>query len=73
MKELKKYIVPVKIIFEGYVIVEAETKKEASDNIKENYNGIIQSHGDPSREEYVDWDIPIHSTETKVGFIMLEK
>jgi hypothetical protein len=69
----KRFRVPVKIIFEGHVIVEANSKIEASNNVKNNFNGIIGEIGDSTCQEFIDWDISLHSSKTKVGYITLQK
>jgi hypothetical protein len=69
----KKFRVPVKIIFEGYVIIEADKKTKASQIAKNEVDGTIMLYNGQLEEVCDDWNIGIKSTETKVGFITLEK
>ncbi len=58
---MKDYAIKVKFIFEGEVIVKAETKEEAKEIIKSDFNNTLGEIGTGIYgDEIKDWNFPIH-------------
>lgn len=59
---MKKYKIPVNIVFSGYVEVKARDKKEAAKIAVEDFGATIGECGDSCNDKIIDWDIELHGT-----------
>lgn len=54
------YRVPVRFVFEGYFLVEAESAKSAYQTVKDGCGMVSPTINSPLTEEVKDWDFPMH-------------
>ncbi len=57
---MKKYKIPVNIVFSGYVEVKAKDKEEAAEIAVENFGATIGECGDSGCDKIIHWDIDFH-------------
>jgi len=65
-KMSKLYELNVSINFIGNVKVKANNKKIAKEIAEKYFNGIIEQCFNGGNENIIDWDMSMHSEETKV-------
>ena len=57
---MKKYKIPVNIVFSGYVEVKARDEEEPAEIAVENFHATISHCSDGGSDKIVDWDIDLH-------------
>lgn len=57
---MKKYKIPVNIVFSGYVEVKARDKEEAAKIAVENFHATISHCSDGGSDKIIDWNIDFH-------------
>lgn len=62
MKQIK---VKARLTFDGYVIVRANSKKEAEEHVLNNFSGRLGNCGDTTDDEVIDWEFDMCS-ETQI-------
>lgn len=58
-----EYLVPIKVVFEGMVTVEAMTKMEARETVEQNFWATIGQTGDNQNVNIKDIQVDVHSSE----------
>jgi hypothetical protein len=56
----RTYVVPVKYIFKGKYKVEAESRQEAEEKVKDSCWMTSSGYGSTLSCEEIDWDFPMH-------------
>ena len=60
----KRFRVKVRLAFDGYVLVNAESQEKAEEIVRDRFHGRLDCCGDPTDESIVEWDVDQCSTET---------
>lgn len=57
---MRKYKIPVNIVFSGYVEVKAADEEEATQIAIKNFEATLGRCGDNNCDRIVDWGIEVH-------------
>ena len=57
---MKKYQIPVSVVFSGYVEVKANDEEEATETALKYFTATIGECSDSGCDKIIDWNIDLH-------------
>ncbi|MBR0116522.1 MAG: hypothetical protein IJM04_04490 [Prevotella sp.] len=62
----RRFRVKVRLAFDGYVLVHADSREKAEKTVSERFHGRLDCCGDTTDESFVEWDVDQCSSETVI-------